>query len=44
MIKGEKIVFFGGSDWWYHNPNPEGTYCKSLLIMAMKLFISTLSH
>jgi glycosyltransferase involved in cell wall biosynthesis len=20
MIKGEKIVFFGGSDWWYHNP------------------------
>lgn len=21
MITGEKIVFFGGSDWWYHNPS-----------------------
>lgn len=21
MIKQEKILFFGGSDWWYHNPS-----------------------
>lgn len=21
MVSGEKILFFGGSDWWYHNPS-----------------------
>lgn len=21
MLRGKKIVFYGGSDWWYHNPS-----------------------
>lgn len=21
MMRGENILFFGGSDWWYHNPS-----------------------
>ncbi len=33
MISGEKILFFGGSDWWYHNPS-SGIQILEVLIKA----------